>query len=241
MNNPLDANELRAMMDVPDFLVRSRHEMVRLLNAMMEAGAPLSIRFMNSESAAESTLIDVDEAGNRLLLECPPDWRGLIQRHEGADSIMLACVLEGAKIQFQTGVGEVVEVDDARAVCLNLPEFMWRFQRRRDARHAAQGLKISLNLGFMDADAEVADLGLGGVGVLNCDSALQLQVGELLSACSIALPGVGQIAVDLTVQHVTPARLSDGREVTRVGCRFTQLEHSTRQLITHCVEALAAA
>lgn len=242
-SNPQDGNETgkqaEAVMEAPDFLVRSRQEMVRLLNAIMEAGAPLSISFMNSESAAESTLIDVDEPGDRLMLECPPDWRGLIQRHEGAESIMLTCVLDGAKIHFQTGVGDVVKVDDARVVRLKLPEFMWRFQRRREARQKAQGLKISLNLGFTDADAEVADLGLGGVGVLNCDSALQLQEGELLSACSITLPGVGQIAVDLKVQHVTVARLPDGRDVTRVGCQFTQLDDSARQLIAHCVEALA--
>ncbi len=239
MNTPLDVNELKAVMDAPDFLVRSRREMIRLLNGMMEEGALLSISFMNSNDVAESTLLDVDEPGNRLLLECPPDWRGMVKRHSGSDRIMLVCVLGDAKIQFQSGIGEVVDIDDARALSLSIPEFMWRFQRRRDTRYKVAGLKIRLNLGFMETDAEVADLGMGGIGVLNCDSALQLQVGEILSGCAIALPGVGQIAVDLTVQHQTPLRLPDGCEVTRVGCQFTQLDDSTRQLIAHCIEALA--
>ncbi len=239
MNNPLDVNELKAVMDALDFLVRSRREMIRLLNGMMEDGASLSISFMNSDDVAESTLLDVDEPGNRLLLECPPDWRGMIKRHSGSDRIMLVCVLGDAKIQFQSGIGEVVDIDNERALSLNIPEFMWRFQRRRDTRHKVSGLKITLNLGFMETDAEVADLGMGGIGVLNCDSALQLQVGEILSGCSIALPGVGQIAVDLTVQHQTSLRFPDGCEVTRVGCQFTQLDDSARQLIAHCIEALA--
>ena len=46
MNSPLDANELKAVLDTPDFLVRSRHEMMRLLNAMRDADVALSISFI---------------------------------------------------------------------------------------------------------------------------------------------------------------------------------------------------
>jgi c-di-GMP-binding flagellar brake protein YcgR len=244
MNCPLDVNELELQaapgaLDAPDFLVRSRHEMVRLLNTALEGGAVLSISVMNSEDTAESTLLDVDEPGNRLLLELPPGWRAMTRRHDGGDSLMLTCALDGAKIQFQSGMGEIIEVDDARALSLRMPEFLWRFQRRRDARRAAAGLKITLNLGFADADAQIADLGVGGVGVLICDSTLQLQTGETLRACAITLPGVGQIAVDLTVRHITAARLTDGREVARVGCEFAALDNHTQQLLAHCLETLA--
>ena len=227
MNSPLDANELKAVLDTPDFLVRSRHEMMRLLNAMRDADVALSISFMNSEDLTESTLIDVDEPGNRLLLECPPGWRDMLGHHASGDSIMLTGALDGAKIQFQCGTGEVIEVDDSRVLSLTIPEFMWRFQRRRDSRVKMPALKITLNLG------------MGGIGALHCDSALQLQTGEVLSGCAIALPGVGQIAVDLTVRHLTPLRLPDGRDVTRVGCQFTQLDDHARQLIAHCLETLA--
>ncbi len=255
MNSPPHAKELLAVMESPgtvespDFLVRSRQEVIRLLNGIMECGAAISIHFLNNDRVAVSTLIDVDEPGNRLLLECPPDWRGITKINNDADSdsggsgdsIMLACVLDDAKIRFQAGTGEIVDLDGTLAVALNIPDFMWRFQRRRDARRKVSGLKITLNLGFMEIDAEVADLGIGGVGVVNCDSELKLEAGEVLSGCAIALPGVGQIAVDLTVQHQTPMHLADGREVTRVGCQFTQLDDSARQLIAHCLEALAQA
>lgn len=245
MNSPLNANELKAVMDVagaPDFLVRSRHEMVRLLSAMLESGAVLSISVMNSEDAAESTLLDVDEAGNRLLLECPAGWLAMTRHHDSADSLMLTCVLDGAKIQFQSNMGEIVEVDDTRVLSLRMPEFLWRFQRRRGTRLPASGLKIILNLGFTSADAQVYDLGMGGIGVLHCNNALHLLSGETLRGCAITLPGVGQIAVDLTVRHVSPARLQDGpdwREVTRVGCEFTELDSHTQQLLAHCLETLA--
>ncbi len=245
MNSPLDVNELKAVMDTanltdaPDFLVRSRREVVRLFNGLFEAGAALSISVMNSEDGAESTLLDVDEPGQRLLLDCPPGWLGVTRRHSGGDTLMLTSVLGDTKIQFQSAMGEIIAVDDARVLCLPMPDFLWRFQRRRDVRRAAAGLKISLNLGFGCADAQVCDLGMGGIGVFHCDSALHLHPGELLQGCAIALPGVGQVAVDLTVRHVTPERLANGHYVTRVGCEFSQLDSHTQQLLAHCLETLA--
>ena len=247
MNSPPHAKELLAVMELPgtveapDFLVRSRQEVIRLLTSVMANGTALSIKFLNNDQVAVSTLIDVDEPGNRLLFECAPEWRDVIDGDAASGSIMLACVLDDSKIQFQGGKGEVVDLDGTLAMALAIPDFMWRFQRRSDLRHKVPGLKITLNLGFMETDAEVADLAIGGVGVLNCDSELKLEPGEVLSGCAIALPGVGQIAADLTVQHQTPMRLPDGREVTRVGCQFTRLDDSARQLIAHCLEALAEA
>mgnify|MGYP002630412233 CR=1 FL=1 len=222
----------------PDFLVRSRNEVVRLLNGIMQEGALISISFMSSDDVAVSKLIEVDEPGNLLLLECPPDWRSITERHNGVGSIMLDSALGDAKIQFQSGFGEVADLNDALVLILNIPEFMWRFQRRRDARQKVSGLKITLNLGFLASEAEVADIGMGGVCVLNCDSALKLETGEVLSGCAIALPGVGQIAMELTIQHQTPMKLADGSEVRQVGCQFTRLDESTQQLIAHYLEAL---
>ncbi len=245
MNSPLSAHEFKVVMNAtgaavsPDFLVRSRHEMMRVLWGMLDAGTVITIHFMNSEDVVETALADVDEVANCLLLECPLDWRGVAPRHGEGESIMLGCVLDDAKIQFQSDAGEVIEVDGTRLLRLAIPDFMWRFQRRRDARYPTAGLKITLNLGFGTTEAGLADLGMGGAAVLVCDNALQLQVGEVLSACAIALPGVGQIVVDLTVQHLTPVRTPDGRTVVRVGCQFAQMDDSARQLMAHCLEALA--
>lgn len=224
---------------VPDFLVRSRIEVMRLLNDIMTARASVAISVMSSDDVAVSKLIEVDEAANLLLLECTPDWRSISERHNGVGSIMLDSTLGDAKIQFQSGLGEVADLNGATVLMLNIPEFMWCFHRRRNPRHKVSGLKITLNLGVLASEAEVADIGMGGVCVLNCDSALTLDAGEVLRGCAIALPGVGKIVVDLTVQHLRPIKLPDGTEAKRVGCQFKQLDDSAQQLIAHYLEALA--
>ena len=240
--------EAPGTLESADILVRSRQEVIRLLNLIMEGGAAISIHFLHSAHIAVSAVIDVDEPGNRLLLECPPDWHGSLGGNTGAvsgdersGSMMLACALDAAKIQFQAGAVEMADIDGTPVLSLKIPDFIWRFQRRRDPRYSVAGLKIALSLGFLESDAEVADIGKGGIGMLNCDSELKLETGEVLSGCTIALPGAGQIAVDLTVQHQVPVQLPDGRQVMRVGCQFTGIDDSAQQLITHYLAALTEA
>jgi len=175
-----------------------------------------------------------------LLLECPAEWRAVLEREAGddGDSIMVACTFEQAKVQFQAGRGALVDLDGTAVVGLAIPEFVWRFQRRRDERRRVAGLTITLNLGFIECDAEVTDLSMGGIGMLSCNSEVRLEAGEVLRDCAIALPGMGAIMVDLTVQHQAPMRTADGDTMTRVGCQFTGLSASARQLIAHYLDAL---
>jgi c-di-GMP-binding flagellar brake protein YcgR len=226
-----------AELESPDFLVRSRQEVLRLLNGAMSSGTLISINFLYTDIVVVTSLIHVDEASNMLLLECPSEWRNIIDG-DAAESIMLACAFDGSKIQFQSSRGTIVDLDGTTVVGLDIPEFMWRFQRRRDQRHKVSGLAMTLNLGFIECDAEVTDLSMGGIGMFNCDAEVQLEQGEALHGCAIALPGVGAIMVDLTVQHQLPMRTADGRAMTRVGCAFTGLSDSSRQLIAHYLDAL---
>ncbi len=242
MNNLSPRENEAAMMkpataEPPDFLVRSRKEVLRLLNSMVTQEAPLSMSLLNAGRTLVSSLIFVDESSNTLLLAYPPEWETTV--NPGADAIMLGCVVEDSKIEFQGSHCAIVDLEGAPVVGMAIPEFMWRFQRRRDARHKVSGLTIELNMGFLQADAEIVDLSVSGIGILNCHSDLKLDDGEVLPGCSIALPGMGQIPVDLVVKYQTEAQLEDGRPVVRAGCQFSGLSDRARQMIAHYLEALA--
>lgn len=235
------AMETSGTVEPPEFLVRSRKEVLRLLRGIVADGTLMSVSFLDTDNVAATTLIYLDEASNMLLFECPVEWRDVLESESsaGGDSIMVACTFENAKIQFQAGRGSLVDLDGTTVVGLAIPEFVWRFQRRRDECHRVAGLAMTLNLGFIECEAEVTDLGMGGIGMLSCNSEVRLEAGEILRDCAIALPGVGAIMVDITVQHQAPLRTADGKTVTRVGCQFTGLDASARQLIAHYLDALA--
>lgn len=223
--------------DSQEFLVRSKQEVLRLLNDMLDQSRPISMTFLNAGQVAVTSMIYVDESSQMLLLDCPPEWKTLMGA--GGDSIMLSCVFEDCKIEFQGGSPVIVDLDGTPVVGLPIPEFMWRFQRRRDPRLKVAGLNISLNMGFLEADAEVVDLSKSGVGMLNSHREVKLEIGEVLHNCTISLPGIGQIPVNLVVQNQIEVQLSDGRQMMRVGCKLAGLKESSRQLISHFLESLA--
>jgi c-di-GMP-binding flagellar brake protein YcgR len=228
--------------DSPDFLVRSREEILRLLNGVMAHGATVSISSLNADREGGSSLLSVDESDDTLLLACPSDWLSIMDSDDsdnGDGSIMVSCVYEDSKIQFQAATSEAVDLDGVPVLRLNVPDFMWRFQRRRDPRYKTSGLKLTLNLGFLDSDAELIDFSKSGIGIIHCDSEVKLDLAEELRDCTLVLPGVGQITVDLTVLYQTPTEMPDGRPATRVGCQFTRLDDRAQQLITHYLGALA--
>jgi c-di-GMP-binding flagellar brake protein YcgR len=234
---PVPATAPGTTSEAPDFLVRSRQEILRLLDGMLLNNAPLSVSFSNPGYVLASSLLYVDEDSSMLLLDCPAEWQAALKA--GADSVRLRCALDDAHIEFQGSTCVLVDLDGTPVAGMPIPEFMWRFQRRREPRQSVSGLTIVLNMDFLEAEAEVIDLSVAGIGMLNCNREVKLDNGEVLRNCAIALPGVGQIAVDLVVQHQHEVELADGRAVTRVGCRISGLSDSKRQLIANYLEALS--
>jgi len=233
----LSTTEMLAVNDTSEFLVRARSEVQRVLAGMLEQRVPVSVNFMGTSAAASSVLLAVDERAGALMFECPAEWRTSIESPTGT-SVMLVCVHDQSKIQFQGGRGAIAEFEGRQVARVAMPTFIWRFQRRHDQRYAVPALKITLNLGFLESEAEVADLSATGVGVINCDADVNLEQGEELKDCSIALPGVGKLTVDLQVVHQTTVRTIDGASINRVGCRFARLTDESRHLISHYLGAL---
>lgn len=235
----LSTMETLAVTESPDFLVRSRSEVQRVLSGMLEKRSPVSVYIVGTDQVVASELLHVDEGQGALMFSCPSAWRTHIEAPDGKN-VMLVCSDEQSKIQFQGGQGAIAEFNGRPVARIGAPTFIWRFQRRGDLRYAVPSLKIVLNLGFLESEAEVADLSLGGTGVVNCDTDVNLDEGELLKDCSIALPGVGKITVDLTVEHQSALRMVDGASMNRVGCRFSGLSEESRTLILHYLGTVAA-
>ena len=236
-SNVMRLVEPRDAAEPQDFVVRARSEVLRMLDAIQTRQIPLTITFLSVSCVLPSSLIYVDDASNTLLMACPPDWETACS--EGGDAIMIGCVFEDAKVEFQCGSHALVDLDGTPVVGFPIPEFIWRFQRRRDPRYKVAGLQIVLNFGFLDAEAEVIDISLGGIGMVNCNEEIQLEVGEMLPNCAIRLPGVGEIAVDLQVQRLTKTAGHQGQSMTQVGCQITGLPEAKRQMLAHFLDGIA--
>lgn len=244
MSNPL-ATEEHALsatqstdVESSEFLVRARGEVLKALAGVLQKRLPVTVTLIPGMTGVRSVLLAMDEAAGSLLLECPDEWRVHIESAEGNDAV-LVCADEDSKIQFQSGRAELDVFEGRPAARIAVPTFIWRFQRRADRRYSAPALKIMLNLGFSESEAEIADLSMSGVGLINCDADVNLEQGEVLKDCAIALPGVGKVTTDLEVVHQTLVHIIGGGTINRVGCRFGGLSAESRYLISQYLGTLA--
>jgi c-di-GMP-binding flagellar brake protein YcgR len=232
-NATLTALEPAPAVETGECLIRSRDEILRLLDLISERQITMLIHVAGVACIADTTLVFIDKSSDTLLLTCPSEWLDALDK-PGAESIMLSCTCDDSGIQFSAGRCTVVDLDGVPVVGIAIPEFMWRFQRRRDMRYstlASPMLKIILNFGFTETEAEVVDLSMSGVGAIHCDGDVKFEKGEVLCGCGIALPGVGKIAVDLAVQNQTPMLVPGAGTATRVGCQFIGLNDKARNLV----------
>jgi flagellar brake protein len=239
----LDVLEPAPATDGGESLIRSRNEIRCILDLIRDEKIALSVQIAGMPSFATTSLIFVDDSSETLLMTCPIEWRNALETPT-AERTMLSCTCDHAGTQFLTGHCTLVNLDGAPVVAIAIPEFMWRFQRRRDMRFKPQAdlaLKITLNLGFSEIEAEVADLSMSGIGAVHCDGDVYFDKGEVLCGCSIALPGIGKIAVDLMVQNQTAVMVPGGGNASRVGCQFIGLSEESRNLIGAYLAALADA
>jgi PilZ domain len=107
------------------------------------------------------------------------------------------------------------------------------YQRTQDPRPSLQCEAYSGAAGpFV---AEITDMSQGGIG-LEMDSATALEPGMVLAGCGLYRLDREPVIADLEVRHTETARLPDGRQVLRAGCRFLTLSPAAMALIAEYVD-----
>lgn len=86
--------------------------------------------------------------------------------------------------------------------------------------------------GIAPFDAQIVDIGKGGVGFLVYAADITLEPGTLLKGCRIERTGETPVFVDLEVRYSSPVTLADGRPAIRSGCRFVNPSNDLLKLIS---------
>lgn len=203
-------------------MTRTPAEIARILESLRQRNALLTMHL--EEVPFQSVLREVDLPNARLLLErCPA---------EAANAALLArprCTfhaeLPGWHIEFATGAAREIALPDRALIECPLPEVLVSTQRRSDPRAETEPPVPKLTVvadaaGFMPFDAQIVDIGPGGIGFLTYAPDITLEPGTVLRGCRISVPGKLEVTADLEVRYTLPVDGPDGSRVRRSGCRF---------------------
>ena len=213
----------------PEFLLRSRIEITRVLDRLLADRDPIASyigRDAESDEGEEvllvTRLLEVDPEKDWLVFAYSPG------REANARLLALAHVrfvaqLQTGRIEFAVHNPRETEYGDQLAFKTDFPAALVRLERRRAGRVRVPA-RTQVHCRFELASGKiveglVSDLGLTGFGALILAPSVRVRRGTMLRRVRITIPNQGRICLDVEVSHSTRI-MGRGGPTQRVGGRF---------------------
>jgi flagellar brake protein len=219
------------------FTVREPQEIRFILGRILDNGQSITAYIGDGPDFALTSLLAIRADSGHLILEHGPDhsafkrllratYASLVTSHE---QVQVKCVVRNLQ--------HVVH-DNRPALRVSMPQSLKRIQRRDNFRIATPITRPLICTFFLvdkdpptRAETVVLDLSVGGVAIIDNHGVLQFRRGDVFDGCSIGLPEIGNVSVDLEVRGVYETPLKNGMSFRRCGCRFINLNPAAESLI----------
>ena len=220
--------------DSSSYLLRSGAEIARVLEPLAARREVVTAQLEIDREQFSSLFIHADPARQFILITTAAN--------ESANAALLArprvtlvSAPGGWHIEFVAVEPREVMHGGTPAIRLRYPEVLTAQQRRQHSR-VDMPPKVPLRCiadagGITPFEAQIADISVGGIGILLYPSDVTLEPGTVLIGCRIAVPGKPPVTVDLEVRHSEVVTLADGSRARRSGCRFVNATNDVKKLV----------
>ncbi|MEQ1882893.1 MAG: flagellar regulator YcgR PilZN domain-containing protein [Burkholderiales bacterium] len=219
------------------FTVRDPQEIRFILTRILNNGQSITAYVGDGPDFALTSLLAIRPESGHLILEHGPDHAAFKRLLRATQSVLVTSQ-EQVQIKCVVHNPQHVVHDNRSALRVSMPQWLKRIQRRDNFRIATsitRPLICTFVLADRDpparAEAVLLDLSVGGVALIDNHGVLQFQRGDVFEGCSIGLPEIGHVAVDLEVRAVYETPLKNGLSFRRCGCRFINLNPAAESLI----------
>ena len=226
-----------------DYLVKSPVEVTSILRSLQKAARQITAYFDDSERGfLATTIVHVDPKKDMVLLE---RGGGLAEEKVlESGEILFDTKHNNVSVQFTADSVQPARMQGEPVFLIPMPRELLRLQRRQAFRAPApRAADDPVTCSFADRQGEIrtltlADLSIGGIGMVDEQCEVQLEKYATLPGSIIHLQDMGEITVELEVRNLFDTTLPNGREVRRIGCRFTRLTTNTEAIIQRFIHRL---
>lgn len=227
---PLDKVE-----DLEQYRLYGKPEIAQVLKSLSKRPEIVTAYLDEDDlSGLLTAVVDVVPKAGYFILDQGPD---ATLNRAALNTRRLICVAKqgSVDVRFECGPLQAVEYDGHPAFKAPLPDWVLRLQRREYFRVAT--LLTSPVSCEVDAGPDgvltysVADLSLGGIGMVDSEQKIELSPGQVLAGCQLVLPEFGAFKVDLEVRSVFPYTLRNGDVGRRIGLAFVGLSNDKQSLV----------
>lgn len=219
--------------NLDDYSFTRKRDIVYHLRQLVDNGDQVSISFNDGRETILSILLDVNETDGNLIV----DWgssEAVNKRFLASDRNFFVATPHGIRHQFICGKPHQILIKNRPAFSVALPKKYIRLQRRDFFRLTLPitlrpAFRVALN-GDDELEGAVTDIGIGGMAIEVAEATVRCEVGDKLPAARISLKNADVLRADIEIRYKAKARRGS-KLVTRLGCRFTQLEPAQEQLL----------
>lgn len=217
--------------DVAPFTKLTPDSISRELHLLQQRRDLISVYFSSGQIWFLSALQIVDDTHRTFSFDISVDeaQNSAFQRTSHA---VIAAQPAGIKIQFEilSGIKRIVDVDGRPSFQAQFPLTLINLQRRNFLRVPLPVAKPVLcamrHPKGVVIDAQLNDLSIGGVGLV-ITNGVEVEIGDKLTACRIALSNLGVVEVNLAVITKHQVAKPDSSMQTVIGTHFVNLDRKT--------------
>lgn len=220
--------------DASNFTVSWKKEIVYILRAVMEKTELVSAYFNHGESFILTSIIDIDPDEELVFLDLGANEEAN-EKILGSEKIIFVTAHDKVKIQFVTNLIEKTRLEGRDVFRIGIPKSLIKLQRReyyRVTTPVANPLKCVVLMGDKrKIEMTVADISIGGVGVVLPPADAIVEPGMIFNGCHLVLPEIGNIVATMEIRNVFEVTLRNGLKTKRAGCQFIDLSANMQSMI----------
>jgi c-di-GMP-binding flagellar brake protein YcgR len=189
------------------FAVYGAQEIAALLRELRDRQVLVTLYYDDGAGFTVSNVLDVDPSRDEVVLDCAAD-RSAQRAVDQAREIVAIAFVDSSKIQFSVSGVEPTMHQSRTAFRVRMPRRLLRMQRRGTPRMQPPASRPATCLVPVPGEtgryesARVLDISLGGVALLAPPVLFALARDDVVDACYLDLPDVGQVTVALRVRYM---------------------------------------
>ena len=225
--------------ELAPYRIYSRRQIVVLLENIRLQRQLVKMSLSGSPEAVLTSILAVDDDEGHIWFDAAPS-KTQNHRLASCERIAFETRLDQIRVLFTTGQAVPGDYEGYPALRVPLPGNIVRIQRRQFYRvNISRTNPVLVTLpppGTHNKPLEspvmaaMLNISMGGVALLDENGVLDDTPGAIYEHCVLALPG-GSLTVSLEIMNVSHVKLTNGKVVRHLGCRYTNLSNAAEALV----------
>ncbi len=244
-NNQFDGViELSPEIEDKKFRVSSKPAIQSILGAVKQRNILVALHFGHNNDYILTSILAINSELQRIVVDFG-EAEKLSKIALDTKNITFVTSQEQSKIQFTcTGIKKI-QFEGRNAFSIELPESILHIKKRQYyqiTKPSSTKLKciVPLPNEYHSNSTEIIvhDISCGGITLIEQDSLVNFECGEVYKNCQIDLPGVGTLNIAIRVKNTYKVTLDNGLICKHAGCEFINSPQEMLEMVRQYISKL---